>query len=159
MISIGSFLLFLSLEESYQRDALHSHHFEADTRNISFRFTLLTETCNQHFVVLSQIVQTPIPRDESCHFLAIFLQHDPDSLSHSRVGLFGLDSNLFYNKTLGHAAAHEWVFKSGSKQPSIVLLIVPPRIVPVVTSEVCAWSRVFYQPEYLLACQLPSPIN
>ena len=123
---IGSFLLLLAGEEGEQGNALNSHNFEADARNISLGLSLFTETGHQHLVVFSKVVEATVPRDEGSDLLAILLEHDSDTLTDGGVGLFGLNTDLLDNQSLGHAAAHEGIFESRTEQSSIVLLIVPP---------------------------------
>lgn len=151
MYSYQSFLLFLSPEQGHQRNTLHSHHFEPDARNISLGLPLLTKPSHQHLVVLGQVVQAPVPRHEGSHLLPVLFEHDSDSLSDSRVGLLGLDTDFFDNEAFGHAAAHEWIFESRSEQSSVVFLIVPSGVKRGITSGVSFWLRVSYQLEYLLA--------
>jgi hypothetical protein len=85
---IQSFLLLLSGEESEQGDALYANNFESDARNISLRFTLLTETSHNNLVVFSKIVKATIPRNEGSDLLSILFEHDSNSLSDGGVGLF-----------------------------------------------------------------------
>lgn len=139
MSVIQSFLFLLASEESKEGDTLHSHNFETDTRNISFGFTLLTESSNQHLIVFSEIVKATVPWYESSNLLSILFEHNSNSLSDGRVGLFWLYTDLFDNKTLGHATTHEGILESRTEQSSIVLLIVPPAIIRCYTSEVYAW--------------------
>ena len=88
MSVIQSFLLLLAGEQSKQGNALDTHHFESDARNISLRFTLLTEAGHQHLVVLSKVVEATVPGDESSDLLSVLFEHDSDSLSDGGVGLF-----------------------------------------------------------------------
>ena len=83
-----SFLFLLSGEECDEGDTLDGDDFETDTRDITFGFTLFTETSNEDFVVFSQVVQTSIPWNESCNLLTVLLKHDSDTLSDGGVWLF-----------------------------------------------------------------------
>ena len=88
MSVIQSFLFLLASEEGEEGNTLHTHNFESDTRNISFGFTLLTETSHQDLIILGKIVKAAIPRHEGSNFLSILFKHHSDSLSDGGVGLF-----------------------------------------------------------------------
>ena len=123
-----SFLFLLSTEEGNKGDAFDGNDFESNTRNITFGFTLFTETSHKDFVVFSQVVQTSVPWNESCNFLTVLLKHHSDAFSDGGVWLFWLYTDFFNNESLGHAWAHEWVFESGAKKSFIVILVGPSEI-------------------------------
>ena len=123
--SIRSFLFLLSGEEGDQGDALDCDDLESDTRNISLGLSLLTEASHEDLVVLGHVVEATVPRYEGSNFLAVFLEHDSDSLSDGGVGLFGLHTDFLDDESLGHAAAHEGVFESGAEESSVVFFIIP----------------------------------
>ena len=120
-----SFLFLLSSVKSNKWDSLDGNDFESDTRNITLWFTLLTETGHKDLVVFSQVVKATIPRDESSDFLTVLVEEHSHTLSNSGVGLFGFDTDLLHNNSLGHTTALEGVFKSGTEQSLVVFLIVP----------------------------------
>ena len=124
-----SFLFLLSGEEGDEGDTLDGDDFETDTRDITFGFTLFTETSNEDFVVFSQIVQTSVPWNESCNLLTVLLKHDSDTLSDGGVWLFWLYTDLFDDESLGHTAAHEGVFESWAEKSLIVVFVGPSEII------------------------------
>jgi hypothetical protein len=54
--------------------------------------TFTTETGDQDLVVLLDVVQTTVIRDECGDFLSILDELDTNALADSRVGLFGFDT-------------------------------------------------------------------
>ena len=125
MIKQRSFLFLFSSIEGNERDPLDGNNFESDTRNITFGFTLLTETGNEDLVVFGQVVQTTVPRDKGSDLLTVLVEENSHTLSDGGVGLFGFHTDLLHHDTLGHAAALEGVFKSGTEQSLVVFLVVP----------------------------------
>ena len=80
-------LLLLLAEQSEQRGLGHADHLETDSRNITHS---MTETGNQHLVVLIHVVQATITRHEGSDLLAVLDQLHTDALTNGGVGLLGL---------------------------------------------------------------------
>ena len=120
-----SWLFLLAGEKSQQRESLDSNDFESDAGNITLSVTLSTETSDQDFVVFSDIVQATIPWNESCDFLAVFLQEHSAALSDGRVRLLSLDTELLDDDTLSVGGSQERVLVSRA-QESLVKIFVSP---------------------------------
>ena len=86
-------LLLLLAEQSEQRGLGHANHLEANSGNISDSMTGTTESSNQHFIVLIDVVQATIARNESSDLLSVLDQLNTHALTNSRVGLLGLHSS------------------------------------------------------------------
>lgn len=67
-------------------------YLKPDSGNVTDGVTLTTETRNQHFVVLFNVVEATVPRYECSHLLAVLDQLHPDTLPDGRVRLLGLYS-------------------------------------------------------------------
>lgn len=85
--------LFL-LPESEQTDTSNLDDLESDTGNISLCLSSSTETGDQNFVVFIGKVETTVVGDESGDFFTVLDQLNTNTFSDSRVGLFGLDTDL-----------------------------------------------------------------
>jgi len=98
---LRSWLLFLLLPQRRQTNTRDLDDLESNTRNISLRLSLTTETCEEDFIVLVYEVETTIVRYESCDLLSVLDQLDSDALPNGRVRLLGFDSDLLENYALG----------------------------------------------------------
>lgn len=94
-------LLLLAEEESPQADTRDLDDLETNTGDITLGLTSTTETRDEHLVVLVNKVKTTVVGDEGGDLLAVLDQLDTDTLSDSRVGLLGLNTDLLENDTLG----------------------------------------------------------
>ena len=86
-------LLLLLTEQSEQRGLGHANHLETNSGNISDSMTGTTESSNQHFIVLVDVVQATIARNESSDLLSVLDQLNTHALTNSRVRLLGLHSS------------------------------------------------------------------
>lgn len=89
-----SWLLLLAHVQGQQGNTGDLHHLEAATGNITLRFTSLTETRNQHFVVLINEVQATVSRNEASDLLSVLDQLHTDTLTNGRVRLLGLKTTV-----------------------------------------------------------------
>jgi hypothetical protein len=94
MQNLRSGLLLLLLVESEKRNTGNLDDLETDTRNITNSATLTTETSNQNFVVLIDVVQTTIIGDESGDLLAVLDKLDTDTLTNGRVRLLSFNTTV-----------------------------------------------------------------
>ena len=108
--SLSMWLLLLLLVKSPKRDSSNLDDLEPYSRNITNGVTGTTETGDQNFVVLVYEIQTTIARDERSNLLSVLDELHANTLSDSTVWLFGLDSNLLQNNSLGPW----WSLPSGS---------------------------------------------
>ena len=97
----------LLTEQSEKRRLGHADHLETDSRNITHSVTRTTETGNQHLVVLVHVVQATIARNEGSDLLAVLDQLHTHALTHGRVGLLRLDTDLLNDDALGVRRATE----------------------------------------------------
>lgn len=67
-------------------------NLEPDSGNVTDGVTLTTESRDQHFVVLLDVVQTTVTRHERCHLLAVLDKLHSDALTDSGVRLFGFNT-------------------------------------------------------------------
>ena len=107
-------------------DTSNFDNFESNTRNITDRVSLTTETGNKNLIVLVDEVETTIVGHESRDFLAVLDELHSATLTNSRVRLFGLNTNLLENDTLGVRGTFEWVrLQSRTKMLLLVALLCP----------------------------------
>ncbi len=95
-------LLLLFLVESQKTYSSNFAHLKSNSWNISNGVTTSSETRDQNFVVLINIVQATISWDESSNLLSVLDQLNTNALTNGRVGLLGLNTDLFKNDSLGH---------------------------------------------------------
>ena len=86
-------LLLLLTEQGEQRGLGHANHLETNSGNITDSMARTTESSNQHFIVLIDVVQATIAGNESSDLLSVLDQLDTHALTNSRVGLLGLHSS------------------------------------------------------------------
>merc|ERR1719481_1961735 len=119
-----SFLLLL--EESQERDVGDLDHLESDSRNISDGVAGAPESRHQHFVVLLDVIETTVLRDESRDLLAILDELNSDAFPNGRVGLFGFDADLLQHDSLDVRSASERIgLQRGSRMRLLVILVRP----------------------------------
>ena len=94
-------LLLLAEEKSPQTDTRDLDDLETNTGDITLGLTGTTETGDEHLIVLIDKVETTVVGDEGGDLLAVLDQLDTDTLSDSRVGLLGLNTDLLEDDTLG----------------------------------------------------------
>ena len=138
-------LLFLSGVESLQWLSFNANNFESDSRNISFCLTFSTESRNQNLVILRNEIEATISWDEGSDFLSVLLEENSASLSNGGVGLFGLDTQLLNDESLGMWSRLEWVFVDGADCSLVVFLRSPSdrleeKEVPLESSFGCQFS-------------------
>lgn len=134
-VNLGSWLFLLLLPQSQQGDTGDLDNLESDTGDITLSLTSSTETGKQDFVVLVDKVQTTVIGHESGNLLTVLDQLDSDTLSDGRVGLLGLNTNLFQHNTLGVGRTTEWRRLEGSSQQSGLVSLVSPSVVTTVNSQ------------------------
>lgn len=69
---LGSGSFFLLLVKCQQGDVRHFDHFEPDTRNVSHCVTLPSESGDQDLVILLNVVEAAVVRDEGGDLLSCF---------------------------------------------------------------------------------------
>merc|ERR1712180_210612 len=123
---LRSWSLLLSLEQGKQRHVGNFNDLESNTRNVSNSMSFSSETRNQNFIVFFNIVQTTIVGYKSCDFLAVFDQLNTNTLSDSRVRLFGFNTNFFqYNSFSMRSSAKGIGFQSCTQMCLFVSKIMP----------------------------------
>ena len=83
-------VLSLSLEKSKKRHTDYLDNLEAATGDITLGFTTLTETGDQHLIVLIDEVEATITRNETGDLLAVLDELHTHTLTNSGVGLLSL---------------------------------------------------------------------
>lgn len=92
--SLVSGLFLLVAEEREERDTGNLDDLETNTGNITDGVTTTTETSDEDFIVLFDIVQATIIGNKGSNFLAVFDELHTSALTNSRVGLFGLNTTV-----------------------------------------------------------------
>ncbi|KAL6093252.1 hypothetical protein STEG23_017888, partial [Scotinomys teguina] len=90
-------------EQRYKGQKGHVSYFnnlKADSRNIDYSMTFLTESSNQNSIVFLSEVQAATIGHESCDLLAVCNELHPDTLPDSRIGLFGFNPYFFQHNSL-----------------------------------------------------------
>ena len=101
LISLRARLLLLRLEKCQQTDTGNLDDLETNTGDITLGLTGTTEAGDEDLVVLVDKVETAVVGDEGGDLLAVLDELDTDTLSDSRVGLLGLNTDLLEDDTLG----------------------------------------------------------
>jgi hypothetical protein len=99
---------------------------ESDTGNITLSLTLSTETGKEDLVVLVNKVQTTVIGDEGSDLLTVLDELNSDTLSNGRVGLLGLNTNLFKDNSLSVGRATERRGLEGSSEKSLLVSKIRP---------------------------------
>lgn len=89
---LGTRLLLLLAVEGEKGDARDLDDLEADTRDVTDGVARATETGNQHLVVLIDVVEATVTRDEGGDLLAVLDELDTAALANGRVRLLGLNA-------------------------------------------------------------------
>jgi hypothetical protein len=69
-------------------------YLKSNSGNVTNGMTLTTETGDQNFIVLFDVVQATITGYECGDLLSILDELDTDALTNGRVRLFGFDSSV-----------------------------------------------------------------
>merc|ERR1712243_24548 len=124
---LGSWSLFLFLEQRQEGNIRHFDDFESDAGNISDGVTGSTESSDQDFVVLLDVVQTTVLRYKSRDFLSVFDELHPHALSDSGVGLLSLDADFLQNDAFDVRSPAERIgFQGRAGMSFLVVLVRPP---------------------------------
>lgn len=94
-------LLLLLLEQGKETDTGDLDNLETNTGNVTLGLALTTEARDENLVVLVDKVETAVTGNEGRDLLTVLDELDTDTLSDSRVGLLGLNTDLLKNDTLG----------------------------------------------------------
>merc|ERR1712243_476524 len=122
---LGSWSLFLFLEQRQEGNIRHFDDFESDAGNISDGVTGSTESGHQDFIVLFNVVQTTVLRYKSRDFLSIFDELHSHAFPDGRVGLLSLDADFLQNDAFDVRSPTERIgFQSGAGV-SLVIFIRP----------------------------------
>lgn len=87
-------LLLLLAEQSKEGGLRDADDLETDSGNITDSVTGTTETSNEDFIVLINVVQATITRDESSDLLTVLDELDTNALTNSRVGLLSFNTTM-----------------------------------------------------------------
>lgn len=128
-------LLLLLLPQSKQTDTRDLDDLETNTGNITLGLALTTETSKENLVVLVDEVQATVVGDESGDLLAVLNQLDLDTLPNGRVGLLGLNSDLFEDDALGVGGTTEGRGLESSTEKALLVVQVGPALLTAVVGE------------------------
>lgn len=104
---LGSWTFLLLFVQGQEGHVGYLDNLKSNTGNITDGMTLTTETSDQNFIVLLNVVQATVPWYECRDFLAVLDQLHPDALTDGRVGLLGFDSS-------GRKKRKKYILKSAS---------------------------------------------
>merc|ERR1712142_1006691 len=124
--SLGSWSLFLFLEQRQERNICHFDDFESDAGNISDGVTGSTESGDQDFIVLFNVVQTTVLGYESRDFLSIFDELHSHAFPDGRVGLLSLDADFLQNDAFDVRSPAERIGFQGRTGMSFLVVFVRP---------------------------------
>lgn len=128
-------LLLLLLPESKKTDTSNLDDLESDTRNITLGLSSSTETGDEDLVVLVGEVQTSVVGDESGDLLAVLDELNSNTLSDSRVGLLGLNTDFLQNDTLGVGRTTGGGGLVELAESSLLVVLVGPSVLPSRSTE------------------------
>ena len=114
------------LPEGQKRGVGDLDDSESDTGQISHGVTLSSESGNEALVVLVDEGKTTISGHEASDSLVVLLELDSGALSDGRVGLLGLDGNLFNNNSSGVRGSGKRFLPFGDVVSLLVGLRRPP---------------------------------
>ena len=121
------FLLLLA-EQSKKRSLRDADNLETDSRNITDSVSGTTESSNQHLVILINVVQATITRNEGSNLLSVLDQLNTHALTNGRVRLLSLDS----------AMTNTILFDTYTFSRTIPLAIVaPPSTLALIEDTLC----------------------
>ena len=115
----------LSLVEGNKSLSLDGNDLESDSGKISDGVAGPTESRNKNFIVIVDELESTIERTESGDLLVVFLELNTNTLSDSRVRLFGLDGNLRDNDALSVGSTLERLLPLRNVVRLVVALVVP----------------------------------
>merc|ERR1712027_276370 len=125
--------LLLAGEEGVEGDVGHLDNLEPDSGDVADGVALPAEPGDQDLVVLLHKVQATVLGHEGGDLLAVLDQLDVDALADGRVGLLGLNADLFENDSLGVRGTAEGVgLPPGAQMGLLVVLVGPDLVAPVV---------------------------
>ena len=118
-------LVLLVEPEGEQRSTSDLLNLEAHTWNITDGVTGTTETSNEHLVVLIDEGHATITGHVASNSLVVLLQLHANALTHGRVGLLSLDTNLLDDDAGGLGGTSERLLPLGDGVGLCVCLIGP----------------------------------
>merc|ERR1711926_56450 len=132
-VNLSPWSLLLAGEEGVEGDVGHLDNLEPDSGDVADGVALPAEPGDQDLVVLLHKVQATVLGHEGGDLLAVLDQLDADALADGRVGLLGLDADLFENDSLGVRGTAEGVgLPPGAQMGLLVVLVGPDLVAPVV---------------------------
>ena len=114
------------LPEGQERGVSDLDDSESDTGEISDGVTLSSESSNEAFIILIDEGETTISGDEASDSLVVLLELHSGALSDGRVGLLGLNGDLFNNNSSGMRGSGERLLPFGNLVSLLVGLGSPP---------------------------------
>merc|ERR1711981_70886 len=132
--------LLLALEERQETDVGHFDDLESNARDVTDGMSTSSESGDEHLVVLFDVVQTAVIRNERSNTLTVFDELHADALSDGRVGLFRLDANLLHHDALGVRAASERVGLQRRSQVCLLVVQVGPSLDSTIVAQLASAS-------------------
>jgi hypothetical protein len=103
-----------------------------------------TETSNEDFVILVDVIETTIPGNEGGNLLSVLNQLNTDALTDSRVGLLGLNTNLFQDNSLGHGGSSHRVSLHSCDGMSLAVFLITPALHSSVSAELATSANTIW---------------
>ena len=122
---LGPWLLLLLLEESQEGDSGDLDDLETNTGDITLSVARATETRDENLIVLVDEVEATVVGHEGSDLLAVLDELNTHALTHCRVGLLRLDTDLLENDPLGVRAASERLCPLLAQVTTLVALVRP----------------------------------
>lgn len=85
------------LPESKEGYSSYLCDLKSDSGQVTNGMTLSSESGDKYFIIIIKETKASIFRNESGDSFVVFLELDSNTLSDSRVRLFGFNSNLLYD--------------------------------------------------------------
>jgi len=138
---LRSGLLLLSQEEGVERHTGNLDNLETATWNITFRFASLSESGDQHFVVLVDVVKATVAGNEASDLLSVLNELHSDTLTDSGVRLLGLKANLLNNNALGHTGSSQGIGLHVTHRVRLVVRLTGPSVDSAVSLELASSAK------------------
>lgn len=142
-------LLLAVGEESPETSVGDLDDLETNAGNISLGLTLTTETRDEDLVVLVDVCEGTVPRDEGSDLLTVLDKLHSDSLTNGRVRLLSLDTETLNNNTLSVRSTTKRIGLQGSTEVSLLEILIVPALHSAVSRQLASslktrWFTLFF---------------
>lgn len=122
-------------EEGPETNTSDLDDLETNAGNISLGLTLTTESRDEDLVVLVDVSEGTVPRDEGSDLLSVLDELHSDGLTNGRVGLLGLNTETLNDDTLGVGSSSKRIGLQGSTEVGLLEILIVPSLDSAVSGE------------------------